>query len=749
MHHLGRAALMSASVAVLMSAGGAAARAQDAPATSAPAPQANQPVSEGLETVIVTAQRRPEREQDVPITMHAFSGKEMVADRVLDTRDLSQQVPALSFPVSAGFAQPFMRGFGNHITGVNFDPEVATYIDGVYVSNTQGLIASLLGTESVEVLEGPQGTLYGRNATAGTISVTTLTPSAQTEGQVSATAGNYSLFQGTGYVSGQIADHLYGGIYADITHSDSYYKDIVPVASRETPVGDTEESWAVRGKLVYDYSPVRLVLSYEHTNTDGMDASVYQNVQPNSLGVALGATFVDKPWVYDGNGPAYNRVKTNLVSLNSTVDLDWAQLVNVTAYRGVRGATAGDIDGTNVSLVDVISPSLDTDTYTEEVRLQSPDESKIKWIVGAFGLYEDGWMIPESVASSVLFASAFGPGGWAANTNGDVRTSSAAAFAQVGVPITESLNLTLGGRYTYDAKIFTSSTSFSQVTGGTVGPQFGLTPYPKRKDDWGSFTPLASLDYKFDGTMVYVKYSEGFKAGAFNITSPSQPNPIAPEHIKSYEAGSKTTAWDNRLQFNTTLYYYDISNIQIEAFDPSLGGLKTIQNGPKAQAYGLELSILAQLTEELTFDSSLSWEETKYGTFTNYAGFIIGPGGNAQVPLNATGNPLPIAPKFVASLGLKYTHEFGDGSEVTGGVHYYYNDGFYWDSSKSVKQGAYSLVDLNASYTLPGGDMTFTAWMKNATNTVYNNIEIITNFGIGANNAAPRTFGLTLTKKFF
>ncbi|MEJ2457267.1 MAG: TonB-dependent receptor plug domain-containing protein [Novosphingobium sp.] len=207
-HNLRRAAL----ACFLTSLSGAA----FAQASTTPAPGTDQAAQDdtGIQDIVVTAQRRSERLQDVPIAVSAITGNALSEKHIATTQDLQLNVPSLNYGNQSGFATPYLRGIGSDIASVNSDPSVATYVDGVYLANNASTVVSLLGVERIEVLLGPQGTLYGKNALGGAINVVTRTPTARTEGQIQVTGGNYDRLEANGYVSGRIAGNLYGGIYA-------------------------------------------------------------------------------------------------------------------------------------------------------------------------------------------------------------------------------------------------------------------------------------------------------------------------------------------------------------------------------------------------------------------------------------------------------------------------------------------------------------------------------------------------------
>ena len=710
--------------------------------------------TEVLSDIVVTAQRRSEKLQDIPIAISAFSQDTLATSRINTTEDLKFLAPSLQYSSIGGYAEPYLRGIGNNNLGPNLDPEVATYEDGVYMSNNVSSSLTLMGVDRVEVLAGPQGTLYGRNAVGGAINVITRTPSSQPEGKVSLGYSNYNRVEGSGYVSGPITDTLSGGIYAAGMQRDSYYRDTISVDSRTIPgTPHKNEDWAARAKLVYESGGVKLVATGEHGYSNGQDTQVYRNIQPNALGVALGAPFINQRFVDTSDGPEFKRTTSNLGSLLGEFDLGFTRLVSLTAYRDVDAVTTADGDGTSAPVFFSYA-GIGIKDYSQEIRLQSNADNRIKWLVGAYGFYEDSSFTPNAVASAVLFKSFLGPGTWAQQLFDTVRTKSWAVFEQATLPITDALNLTVGARYSDDDKTFRGYQYFSSVVNGAFGAPFGLTPStpPSVHASWGSFTPKVTLDYRVGDTLLYATYSKGYKSGAFNSTvlgSKQVPQvPAKPETLDAYEIGTKSDFLGNRLRLNTALYYNAFHAIQVNSLDPYTLG-QHLRNAAGAKAYGAEVSMVASLAKGLVFESSGSVEHAQYGSFPGLPVPMPAPVGNTVVITDVSGNRLPRAPNFAGTASLSYTRDLGDKGSLKFGPSVYYNSGFFWDAANRVPQRAYSTTNLSATYTSPDSRWLVTAYAKNVTDTAYSEITFATALGTVQTDADPRTFGVTVTRKLY
>jgi iron complex outermembrane receptor protein len=709
---------------------------------------------EVLSDIVVTAQRRSEKLQDIPIAISAFSQDTLAQSRINTTEDLKLLVPSLQYSNVGGYAEPYLRAIGNSNLGPNLDPEVATYEDGVFMSNNVSSTLTLMSVDRVEVLAGPQGTLYGRNAVGGAINVITRTPSSQPEGEVSLGYSNYNRVEGSGYTSGPITDTLSGGIYAAGMERDSYYRSTIGVDSRAFPgTPHKEQNWAARTKLVYESGGVKLVATGEHGYSNSHDSPVYRNVQANGLGVALGAPFINQRFVETSDAPEFKRTTSNLGSLLGEFDLGFAKLVSLTAYRDVDAITAGDGDGTSAPVFFSVA-SMDIKDYSQEIRLQSKADNRIKWLVGAYGFYEDSGFTPSVAASAVLYKSFLGPGTWAQQLFSNIPTKSWAVFGESTIPITDALNLTVGARYSDDDKTFRAHQYFSSVVNGAFGAPFGLTPStpPSVHANWGSFTPKVTLDYRVGGTLLYATYSKGYKSGAFNPTvlgSKLVPvTPAKPETLDAYEIGSKSDFLGNRLRLNTALYYNAFHNIQVKSIDPITLG-QILRNAAGARTYGAEVSTVAVLAKGLVFEGSGSVEDTKYGSFPGLPVPILAPMGNTTVITDVSGKQLPRAPRFVGTASLSYTRNIADKGALKFGPSVYYNSGFFWDSANLLPQRSYGTVNLSATYTSPDSRWLVTAYAKNVTDAAYSEITFATAFGTLQADADPRTFGLTVTRKLF
>jgi iron complex outermembrane receptor protein len=715
--------------------------------SGAPPPSGTEPQGLALAEIVVTAQKREERLQDVPIAVTALTSDVLAKERIQTSQDVQFQVPALDYIATGGYAQPYLRGIGSAFTQPDTDATVATYIDGAFVSNIAATITNLLGVERVEVLEGPQGTLYGRNAVGGAINIITLTPGSEFEAKATSTFGDYDRKEGTLQVSGPITDTLSAGLYAADSYRETFYKVVRP-ASIPNQDANGEHMSGLRGKFVWHpIDDFKLTGTIERDITRSYEAGLLRNIQANGLAYAdFGAPPIFGNYVATNDGPTYNNNFITEGTVRTEVGLGFADLLGVTNFRNLDSYAANDIDGTALNILYSQGNQPNSQQYSQELQLLSPAASRIKWIAGLYFFHEKGGFDPNTSSSPVLFP------GYVTNENfGLFATKSYAGFAQATVPITDGMRLTVGGRYTVDKKEFNGliEQTDDPYAGGNavVGTP---TVIPEMHAQWDKFTPKVTLDYRIGGTLLYATYSEGFKSGTYNVATAATPGPVNPEDLKSYEIGTKSDLMGGRLRVNSSAYYYDYTNLQVQIVSTA-GGITTtaLQNAADAEAYGVEVNADFALTRDLQITGAMSAEKSKYTRFPDYAGVVPAAVGNATASIDATGNELSIAPKWVLTAGADYSREVPWGGKIDTNLNWYFNDGFFWTPQNTIRQEPYNLVNGFLGYTFPGNLVQLSMWVTNLTNTHYLASGIpISVFGTFVQDSPPRMFGGTITLKF-
>jgi iron complex outermembrane recepter protein len=693
----------------------------------------------GLPEIIVTAQKRSENIQNVPIAVTALSGQQLATSGISNITQIQNLTPALTYTNNNGQSAPFLRGIGTQVLAAEAESSVATFIDGVYVANQLGSVINLLGVDRVEVLAGPQGTLYGRNASGGALNIYTLTPSERLDGLVNATYGKYNQAELSGYFSGGLSDTLAAGIYFAATRSDSYH-DFEP--SRAPGQSNTNKSWGARLKMVWKpVDALKLTGSIEHTYSYDVDSIAPKQRQVDALGYTLGAPIIDRKWTVTSDVPLFVRVRATTAILRQELDLGFADLVGITGYRKSTAFQAGDIDATLAPIAAIGGP-VPSRQFSQELQLLSPSESPISWIAGLYYFREKSAFDPIAVNSAIIFAPA--------TTNNHFssgRTRSYAAFAQATVPLSfvaEGLRLTVGGRYTKDTKWkLTDTVQLLLPDGSNAVPPVS---FPGGEKSWSKFTPKVTLEYKAGSALFYATYSQGFKSGLFNLNNPGDGSTVDPEVLNDYEVGIKSDLFDRRLRLNLAGYYYDLQNLQVQIIDPAVGLSAVLRNSSSAKAYGLEATASVSPTNQLTANLNMAWQHSEYKSFANAPFFILTPFGNQQIAgVSAKGKPLTQAPKFVITASANYRIPLASGARIDLDSSIYHNSGFTWIATGQIQQTSYEVVNASIAYTTPDKRWKGSLWVTNLTNAYRISYEQITGVGIIGNEDSPRRFGATLS----
>ena len=720
-----------------------------AAATVQPRVACAQQADEGtkLEEIVVTAQKREERLQDVPIAITALTQDTLSGTRTMTAQDIQFSVPAMTYFYDNGFGQPYMRGVGSELTEPNADASVATYIDGAYVAYSQATIVNLLGVERVEVLEGPQGTLYGRNAVGGAIDIVTLSPGDKLEGAASVTQGNYADKELTAHVSGPVTDNLKVGIYAAGTWANPYVDYVSPDGIYPPGQPRHDRNTGLRLKAIWDPTGwLKLTGSVEQTVTHSFMGNTLRQIDPTLF--PAGKVQIQPYNVY-ADSADFIDINQRVATLKEQIDLKWAQIVGISNYRRGQTFSTDDADATQAFILNAYI-KVPSRQYSQELQLVSAPSSAVKWIAGVFYFSDSSSFNPDGIVSPLIFQPSpiFSSAAY-----GGVDTVSKAAFGQITVPFDpwiENLRLTLGGRYTVDEKDLTIYSKYFDVSDTQLGPTQTFPDNGESKK-WSKFTPKATLDYRLGGTLLYVTYSEGFKSGVFNVLSPSTPGPVNPEVLKAVQVGSKSDLLNNRLRINAEAYHYDWSDLQVEVIDFTAGSLGGLQNAASAKMYGADISAEAVVTDNLHLRLAISGEHSEYTSFPSASGFTEVPGttGLTAISVDATGNQTSRTPKWVLNGGADYTHPVPGGGQLGGHVNVYYNSGYFWTAQNTFRELPYALLGLSADYATPDEHWKFTAWGTNLTNRYYSG-EFTANgaFGILVQDAPPRMFGLTAAYKF-
>nr|WP_176392485.1 TonB-dependent receptor [Sphingomonas sp. CDS-1] len=697
-----------------------------------------------MDDIVVTAQRREEKLQDVPIAITAISGARLEEQKIEDNYGLVALTPALTVNRgSATVAVTFLRGVGSPNVIAGDEPSVATYIDGFYQGPATSSVLPFINIDRVEVLKGPQGTLFGRNATGGLINLITATPHDSFFVKASLGYDNFRTLEANGYVSVPIGEK----IKADLAIN---YRDQERGVSRNLFTGHrvgVDDGLSLRSKIIAELSDrTTLTLSGDYADTDASVGSALTTLPgTRPLASLVGGTFTTKPYnLYNNVDPVY-KIKAYGASAKLESDLGGATFISMSQYRYATSRNILDTDGTsadNVAFViqpgvgPFILPTLTLDSklkmprfITQEFQLLSNSDGPFSWIVGAFGQNSrEGYDPISFILNSATGASA-------AKVTAFSTTTAYAGFVQGTYAFGDGLSLTAGGRYSTERKHATGSQIIGAATIATTD----------KAQSFDAFTYRLALDYKpSDRLLLYASLSKGFKSGTFNTSNIDAAPAVKPETLYDYEIGFKSDP-SRGLRINGAAYYYDYRDIQYYSQSAAQLGVTILQNAAAATLYGVELDMEARPVRALTLTAAAAWQHSNYDSFTGAQVYINAPvAGQRQIFVDASGNPVIQAPEFTTNLGANYDVDLPNAARLSFAASLYHNSGYPFDPAGIVRQPSYNTVNGSMTLKLPGGQWSVTAWVKNLFDERYYNQFTVAGRGARVGYALPRALGVVL-----
>jgi iron complex outermembrane receptor protein len=710
--------------------------------TESPPATAASTAGGGLEEIVVTAERRKSTVQDTPLAITAVDGTKLQDEHVTGFDQLSTSIPNLNFSENPGSTGIFIRGIGLSSAAPGADPRVAIYTDDVYNARSPAGLNSFFDIDRIEVLSGPQGTLYGRNATAGAINILSRNPGDTLNGYGTVTVGNYDLIQTEGAVGGPITDTVGGRLAALSINHSGYGVDI------EDGLGiDDANKRAVRGKLEIKPSEIGKILLTADYFREYDRSSEYHDLG-NAPGhpatsVLLGFSVPSNPRDYAGQDPLY-LLENEGLSANASFHLDDFLLTSVTGYKHLlSNSFAGASGGTDNYLP--VDYTENSDMYTEELRL-ARSFSFVDTLVGAYFYRERNFAQTQAGLSGAYFGF---PSPALLNgvlDGGTQWTDAYAAFTQETIHITKDFGIDLGLRYSNEKRNVDeyAQTDLTRLYPATPAylPSLGSTL--NQGKTWNSVDPKANFHYKLDeNVLIYVMYSRGFKSGGFNIGSLQNPS-FNPETLIDYEAGIKADFLDRRLRTDFSAFHYNYTNLQLTVAQ----GIQLLtENAGAARLDGFEAQITVLPVDNLRLDFNVAWLDayfTKYQT-ENPLFPTVG-------TISLADNRLPYAPRLKVNTEAAYTFATPIG-KITPRAEFTWTSYQYFDQYNVpyVAQGAYGLGDLYVDYKRDNG-WSASVYVKNVTDKLYAVLETSSSLFDGGFTAgalgAPRTFGVSVSKQF-
>ena len=722
-----------------------------------------------IEEVVVTAQKTEQSSQDIPIALNAFSGNFIENSGAADISDLSSFSPGFEVSdTSSGQPNLFIRGVGTNDFGAGSDPAVGVYLDGVYIGRPGTALLNLMDIQRVEVLKGPQGTLFGRNAAAGAISIITNKPHEEKEGSFSTMIGNYGQRQAKLMYNAPITDNFFFRGNFQTNARDGYIDN-----ANGDELGEQEE-YSGRTSFLYagDLTEMILSLDFDKISNDG--ASRISNVAAFGGGDPYGEASHDED--------EYETRDAWGASLTVTHDFESVTFTSISAYRFFSAELWNDEDGGD-SFANYFATLNDEKShyYSQEFRLNSAEDSNIRWFVGGSFSYEDieqtsvaqfttnsitsvladqvsqllgGIPVTQTAALTATHAQALLSGAtfnlfqsdWGQFFRDDISNTgkyeSYAVYGEVTFPISERVDLTLGGRYTEDKKEFSWYNAFNSFDFSVVYPDLAV-PAIEDEDSWSAFNMRASLQFFVnDDVLLFGTVSQGYKAGGFNSQTPGSAS-FDPEEILNIEMGVKSSFLDNTLRFNASIFQYYYDDLQVNSIETAPGALfpsVQVLNASEAEGRGLEFELIWLPTDGLTLTANGAIQDTEITAWDATSD-------------SREGNELPRAPKETLSLGMDYEWLLDSGSSVTWHVDGTYTAGHYFNTENTDLEsiGGVTVANTRLTYLSANEEWQISGFVNNVTDKEY----YIDRGGLGkevlspiTQRALPRTYGVEFKYNF-
>lgn len=694
-----------------------------------------------VEEIIVTAQRRSENIQNVPIAVTALSGERLssIFDSGQDIRALAARVPSLYAESSNGRVAPrfYIRGLGNSDFDLAASQPVSIIMDDIVMENTVLKSSPLFDIQNVEVSRGPQGTLFGRNTTAGIVKFTSVKPSDKFEANGSVSYGTYDTFNFEGGVGGAIVPgKLSFRVSALVQDRSDYINNFNGVTEEKDALGGYRERAGRVQLLLTPTDNLSVLLNVHGRSINGTAAVFRANIFTKGSN-SLNSNYIKNQTFFDGGGG--NPQKYNGYGTTAKIEYKFpgVTLTSITGFETTQGASRGDIDGGNFVTFPTLPFPSDTQDgldhlgqLTQEIHLAKNSGGKFFWQAGVY--YFD---------SDLRITTLGPPAGVGFPPPTPVRQTNDAysAFGQASYQFTDKFTLTAGVRYTRDNKKLTSISSANARSVSADNTSWDVS---------GSYklTPDVNL---------YARVATGFRAPSIqgrNIAFFAPPSVARSETITSFEGGVKSELFDRKVRLNADGFYYTINNMQLTAIGGA-GNLNQLINADSGRAWGFELDGEARITQHFLMTAGLSYTNTKIRS----AGLTTGACGGGCTITDALsggnpiidGNPFPQAPEVIASVTARYGIPVGTGGELfvfTDWTYQGYTNFFLYQSKEFFTDGNFE-GGLRLGYTRNNGGYEIAVFARNITDE--QNVQ----GGIDFNNLTgfvsdPRVFGVSLSAKF-
>ncbi len=696
----------------------------------------------GVADIVVTAQKREGRLQDIPIAVSAIGSDEIDRRAVLSVSDLPALVPGVSVAQHAGYNRLFIRGIGLTSISNGQDPSVSFQVDGVVIGRPSAQLAAFFDIERIEVLRGPQGTLYGRNATGGSVNLITRRPTRDPSGYLDISYGNYDRLELSGAISGPLAkdsDVRARFAFQRVTR-DGYGRNVT--LNEEI---DNQRSFAMRGTIEADLAEnVDLAITADYAREkDGNYAfhgfGPYRSDVPLP-GLLIGGTTLIGSRDIASEVPIRNNRK--FWGLSGTIGIDLGDSVRLQSITGYRNSMRSNTNDPETTSSPIFAPTVSSEhakQFSQELQFLY-DSERVKGVVGLF--YYDEDLAAELDLAFPFVGSLLGFPDADFHEDGTVRIKSYAAFTEWTVEPIDRVRLTAGLRYSKEKR--------DSLGTFTI---FNFLPPPNGANrvipidigrSWDAFTPKFGIDYRpNDNLMLYASATRGFKSGVLLAGNPNPP--VNPETIWAYEAGFKSTLADRRVQFNASAFYYDFTNLQVNKV---VGNSIVTENAASARTKGFEVEFRAQPAEGIALNADLTFLDAKFQSFMT---------GHPARPelgqLDLSGNRLVNAPKWAFNAGAEFDLPVGLPGRLSLRGDMAYSSRVYFTefNELSTSQKGVATVDVSLLYESDSG-WRASLFAKNIGNEkIASNLFVAamaTGYAINGGFKAPRTYGVRVGYSF-
>ena len=702
-----------------------------------------------IEEVVVTAQKREQSLMDAAIDVTAFSGEQLTEAGIDDIFGIAKAVPGVTIQNTGAQIQIFMRGVGTRITGTGLDSGVAVYVDDRFVTRQTGQVFDIYDVERVEVLKGPQGVLFGRNATGGAIRIITKEVSDELEGELSLGYGSDSFQMARGFVNVPVTDNFGIRVSAQTRQRDAFKENIIPGADDF----DDLDAQSIRVKARWDVSDdSTLKFSYDRSKaTDLSNSGAVSLDRGNSRGISFGGiTTTDRDKIASsmGTDSAYGSPKIESDSFQLRFETSLSDSLDLAAflnYLDFRSAKPGDYDGTSFQDVEVESAFFDASDIGFGFDLSSNSDGPLSWVVGANFFEGDAesdfdLRVGPAGGGSVKLSVGFA----------EYKNTSYGVFGSLDYDFNERWTLTVGGRYSDEDK--ENDLSTSSIAVATVSP----VP-ASDSESWNEFTPKVTLTYNLDNGIVYGTFASGFKSGGFN--HPLRVGTVIdPETIDMIELGYKADLTDS-LRITSSLFVYSYKDLQVTKAASESATVST-ENATDSDIRGLDVDLTWAANEKLTFRINAEYLDTEYKDYdtAGRAPNTVLTGDPAAVGygfvfFNAKGQEMLRSPELAVYAAVQYDSPISIGGRegnLSVNMNYAWKDDYIFDFEVDplidVTQDAHGI--LNARATLTIDKVSLSVWGKNMTDEKYFFDKVVAATNNRGNYGHPRTYGVDFAYRF-